>query len=224
VKQFEQNLYALGYRGFTVDDEYTSSTATAVEKWQEKHGLAETGVVELGRVVYAAGEVRVATHKVDAGAPGQPGQAVLSTTGIARVVTVTLEVRDQRLAKQGGTVKVDLPDGKRSDGTITDVATVIETDDKDATTKIEVTIALANAVEGFTDAAVDVTFTADEREDVLTVPVAALLALAEGGYGIQIVEGDSTRIVAVQTGLFSGGRVEISGEGLSAGMTVGMPT
>ena len=167
--------------------------------------------------------MRVATHKVDAGGAAQPGQAVLSVTGTARVVTVKLAVRDQRLAKKGATVKVALPDGKQADGTITDVATIIETDDKDPTTKIEVTVALATAVEGFTNAAVDVTFTASERKDVLTVPVAALLALAEGGYGIQIVEGDTTRTVAVQTGLFSGGRVEISGEGLTAGMTVGMP-
>jgi peptidoglycan hydrolase-like protein with peptidoglycan-binding domain len=223
VKQFEQNLYALGYRGFTVDDTYSSSTATAVKKWQEKLGLEETGVVELGRVVYAVGEVRVATHKVDVGGAAQPGSAVLTTTGTARVVTVKLAVKDQRLAKKGATVKVELPDGKSADGTVTDVATIIETGEN-PTTKIEVTIALAVAVEGFTNAAVDVTFTASERKDVLTVPVAALLALAEGGYGIQVVDGDTTRMVAVQTGLFSGGRVEISGEGLTAGMTVGMPT
>jgi hypothetical protein len=56
------------------------------------------------------------------------------------------------------------------------------------------------------------------------VPVAALLALREGGYGVQIVEGSTTRIVAVKTGLFSGGRVEVSGDGLAEGMTVGMPS
>jgi multidrug efflux system membrane fusion protein len=65
---------------------------------------------------------------------------------------------------------------------------------------------------------------AGEREDVLTVPVAALLALREGGYGVEVVEGTSTRIVAVDTGLFAGGRVEVTGEGLTEGMTVGMPS
>src|SRR5581483_7651217 len=120
VKQFEQNLYALGYRGFTVDNTYNGNTATAVKKWQKKLGLEETGVVELGRVVYAAGEVRVATHKVDAGEAAQPGQAVLSVTGTARVVTVKLAVRDQRLAKKDAAVKVELPDGKPANGTITD--------------------------------------------------------------------------------------------------------
>jgi hypothetical protein len=55
--------------------------------------------------------------------------------------------------------------------------------------------------------------------------VAALLALAEGGYGVQVIEADgTTRIVRVETGLFSGGKVEIAGDGLTEGMTVGMPS
>jgi peptidoglycan hydrolase-like protein with peptidoglycan-binding domain len=224
VKQFEQELRSLGYTGFTVDAKYDPNTATAVKKWQKKLGLTQTGVVELGRVLYAPGEVRVATQKVAAGDAAQPGQAVLTTTGTARVVTVTLEVRDQRLAKKDAAVMVNTPDGKQVGGTITKVATIIDTSGKAPATKIEVTIALASAVEGFTDAAVDVNFTAAERKDVLTVPVAALLALAEGGYGVQVVDGGTTKTVAVQTGLFSGGRVEVSGDGLTEGMTVGMPT
>ena len=56
VKQFEQNLRALGYSGFTVDDEYTGSTADAVREWQDDLGLAETGTVEPGRVVYAGAD------------------------------------------------------------------------------------------------------------------------------------------------------------------------
>ena len=59
---------------------------------------------------------------------------------------------------------------------------------------------------------------------MLPVPVAALLALAEGGYGVQVVEGSTSRIVPVETGLFAGGRVEIAGDGVREGMTVGVPT
>src|SRR5262249_48303364 len=53
VKQFERELRALGYSGFTVDEKYDSSTARAVKKWQKALGLAQTGTVELGREVYA---------------------------------------------------------------------------------------------------------------------------------------------------------------------------
>ena len=60
--------------------------------------------------------------------------------------------------------------------------------------------------------------------DVLTVPVAALVALAEGGYGLQVVDGATSRFVAVETGLFASGRVEVSGAGVAEGATVGMPS
>ncbi|GFJ88400.1 hypothetical protein [Phytohabitans rumicis] len=82
----------------------------------------------------------------------------------------------------------------------------------------------AKALAALDAATVDVAFTASERKDVLTVPVAALLALAEGGYGVQVVDGGSARIAAVQTGLFASGRVEVTGDGLTEGATVGMPS
>ncbi|GFJ78748.1 hypothetical protein [Phytohabitans houttuyneae] len=82
----------------------------------------------------------------------------------------------------------------------------------------------AKSVAGLDQATVDVAFTASERENVLTVPVAALLALAEGGYGVQVFDGTATRIVAVETGMFATGRVEISGDGIAEGMAVGMPS
>jgi len=59
---------------------------------------------------------------------------------------------------------------------------------------------------------------------VLTVPVAALLALAEGGYGLEVVDGGRSSITAVETGLFADGRVEVSGSGIAAGTTVGVPS
>jgi len=54
-------------------------------------------------------------------------------------------------------------------------------------------------------------FTAAEHKDVLTVPIAALVALAEGGYGVEVVDGSTSHYVRVETGLFASGRVEVSG-------------
>jgi multidrug efflux pump subunit AcrA (membrane-fusion protein) len=87
-----------------------------------------------------------------------------------------------------------------------------------------VTIRFTSAVKSMGAAAVTVAFTAGQRPNVLTVPVAALLALAEGGYGVQVVDGSTTRIVAVETGLFADGKVEITGTGLQAGLKVAMPS
>jgi hypothetical protein len=87
-----------------------------------------------------------------------------------------------------------------------------------------VTVGFNSAPQGMDEAAVSVGFTASQRDDVLTVPVAALLGLAEGGYGVELVEDAGTRIVGVRTGLFADSRVEVSGGGLTAGQRVGMPS
>ncbi|GAA1367252.1 efflux RND transporter periplasmic adaptor subunit [Catellatospora chokoriensis] len=228
VKQLEQNLQALGYDGFTVDREFTASTASAVREWQEDLGLAETGMVEPGRIVFASGPVRVDALSASVGDLVQPGTPVLTRSGVDRAVVVELEVADERLAEVGAAVEVELPDGKRVPGKVGAVQTVIApgVNGADPTTNLEVTVSLAAkaAVQGFHQAAVDVDFTAETREGVLTVPVAALLALAEGGYGVEVVEGGTSRIVAVQTGLFAAGRVEVSGDGLAEGTVVGMPS
>jgi multidrug efflux system membrane fusion protein len=228
VKQFEQNLYELGYRGFTVDDKYSDTTATAVKKWQKDLGLPQTGTVDLGRVVYAAGPVRVDALKTAVGDSAQPGAELYTVTGTARVVTVELAVSDARLAHAGAAVSLKLPNGRTTTGKITKTQTVIKPAEGNnpASTKLDVFVGVddESTLADLDQATVDVAFTASQRDNVLTVPVAALLALAEGGYGVQVVDGGTTRIVAVQTGLFAGGRVEVSGDGLTEGQTVGMPS
>ncbi|MCU7722958.1 peptidoglycan-binding protein [Actinoplanes sp. KI2] len=225
VRQFEKNLWALGYRGFTVDDKYTASTAAAVKDWQDDLGLSKTGTVDTSQIRYAPTAVRIDSLSSENGATVQPGADILKYTGTALVATVDLTMDAQRLANQGATVQIEMPDGKTVPGRIVKVGTTVQQGqgDEPDTTLIEVTIAFSGAPKGLDDASVSVGFTAAERKNVLTVPVAALLALAEGGYGVQVVDGTTTKIVAVQTGLFADGKVEVSGDGLAAGMKVGMP-
>ncbi|WP_436522901.1 efflux RND transporter periplasmic adaptor subunit [Actinoplanes sp. HUAS TT8] len=226
VKQLEQNLWALGYRGFTVDSTYTAATADAVEDWQEDLGLDETGTVDLGRVVFKPSAVRIDSRTAEPGAVAQPGTEILQTSGTGRVATVKLDVADQRLAKKGAKVDVTLPDGSTVAARIADVETTVEQSDEpngQDETKINVTVGFAKAPAGLNAASVSVLFVASQRENVLTVPVNALLALAEGGYGLQVVDGNTTSIVAVETGLFADGRVEVSGNGIAEGTKVGVP-
>lgn len=229
VKQLEENLRALGYTGFTVDSEYTSATASAVKAWQASLGRTESGTVNASQVVVAAGEVRVAEHKASPGAPASG--PVFAYTGTTRTVTVPLDVAKQHLVKPGLSATVTLPDGKEVAGTVERVGTVATTGttgqgaQQASSTTIEVVVGIADqAALGTLDSApVTLTLLASQVEDVLTVPVAALVALAEGGYGVQVVEGSTTRYVAVQTGMFAGGRVQVSGDGIAEGTTVGIP-
>jgi hypothetical protein len=190
--------------------------------------LTQTGRVELGRVLFAPGPIRVDAVTAEANQSTGGGQEVLQYTQTDRQVTVQLEVSKQRLARKGVAVRIQLPDGSTAAGRVERVHTVVQqpTDPGgQAETRIEALVSLAdpNAATGIEAAVVNVVFTAAERKDVLTVPVAALVALAEGGYGVEVVEGSTTHYVAVQTGLFASGRVEVTGDGLREGMTVGMP-
>ncbi|WP_238010591.1 peptidoglycan-binding domain-containing protein [Dactylosporangium sp. AC04546] len=226
VKQLEQNLWALGYRGFTVDETYNPATAAAVEDWQRDLGLTRTGAVDPSEIVYAAGEVRVDSLSTQVGTVIGPGTPVEKVTGTAPLATVPLEMSSARLAKVGATVQVTLPGGELVPGEVIKVVTVVSQGDNGDgfTTKIHVTIQFASAVQSPGAVAITVAFTVGERPNVLCVPVVALLALAEGGYGVRVVDGSTTRIVAVQTGLFADGKVEITGDRLQAGMKVAVPS
>jgi membrane fusion protein, multidrug efflux system len=234
VRELEQNLAALGYGGFTVDGDYTWATAYAVDVWQRDLGVPQTGTVAPDAVLVAAGAVRV-TDPLAAGARVRAGRPVLSYTGTTRVVTVDLPVADQRLARAGDTVTVALPGGTAT-GTVRSVGTAAALpsaapgatpDPSQATVPVTVTLATTGAgtgpAGGLDGAPVTVTFTAARHAGVLTVPVAALLALAEGGYGVQVVRDGRATVVAVHTGLFAAGRVEVSAPGLTAGTRVGVP-
>jgi peptidoglycan hydrolase-like protein with peptidoglycan-binding domain len=228
VKQLEQNLNALGYDGFAVDDEYTSATADAVEDWQGDRGLEQTGIVELNQIVFAPAAVRVDSLQAAISDPVKPDQKLLAYTGISRAITVELDASDQRLARLNATVSITLPDDSVVIGRVTEVSTVIEpaaSPGQDPQTKIEVIVSLGSqkAVATYGLASVDVTFLAAERKNVLTVPVAALLALQEGGFGVEVTDGSMSHYLPVKTGMFASGRVEISGKGITAGISVGVP-
>jgi peptidoglycan hydrolase-like protein with peptidoglycan-binding domain len=59
VAELNTNLERLGYGAVAGEDSFSSTTAAAVERWQGAEGLKETGVVEVGRVAFAPGALRV---------------------------------------------------------------------------------------------------------------------------------------------------------------------
>ncbi|WP_149264852.1 peptidoglycan-binding protein [Actinomadura sp. K4S16] len=225
VRQLEENLRALGYGGLTVDEEFTGATEAAVEEWQDDRGLNETGTVDPGQVVFLSGAVRVREVKAPEGKRAVQGQPVLTVAGTKRVVHVDLDADKQDLAKKGAGVTVELPGGATVKGKISKVGGVAETtgSGQDQKTTVGVDISLGNAKTGRLDEApVSVELESERREGVLSVPVEALLALREGGFGVEVADG-SRRLLPVRVGAFGGGRVEVSGSGLREGMKVGVP-
>ncbi|MEU8143007.1 peptidoglycan-binding domain-containing protein [Nonomuraea sp. NPDC048901] len=221
VELLERNLAKLGYTGFDVDKEFTWATREAVEDWQDDLGLDVTGEVQPTDVVVERGPLRVAGLKTTLGAGGTG--PVLTATGTTRQVLVNLDVADAHLVKKGLGATVELPDGSTVKGKVTSVGKVAtETGTGgDATTTIEVKVSVRGLKKPFDSAPVDVTIVSAQREDVLAVPVGALLALAEGGYGVQVVTGGTTQYAAVDIGMFADGKVEVGG--VQEGATVAVP-
>jgi hypothetical protein len=198
--------------------------------------------------VVTPGAVRVAGHTARVGdrigGDAGGGALVLSSTGTTRLVTVELEVADQALVAKGRTVTVTVPAQGPVKGKIAQVGTVATAPEQpgdapgdqassapdstrstaaDARIRVTVTVADRKAFGSLDGGPVDVDFVSQERKNVLAVPVAALLALPQGGYGVEVVEGGATRIVAVRIGMFAAGKVEINGAGIKQGATVGVP-
>ncbi|MEV0146839.1 MULTISPECIES: peptidoglycan-binding protein [unclassified Nonomuraea] len=228
VEQLERNLKALGHGDYlTVDEHFSYATYLAVKEWQDDRGLPETGRVDASQVVFLPSVVRVTDAAVEVGDRLTPGRRTLTVSGVRRLVHVDLDADDQALARKGAKVTVELPGGERVSGKITSVGTVAETSgqgqDQNVTVDVDITLAKTPRTR-LDQAPVEVEMESERREGVLSVPVEALLALREGGFGVEVVEGGATRIVGVRTGAFGGGRVEVEGAGLAEGMKVGVPS
>lgn len=227
VAVLESNLAELGYSGFTEDDCYTWATAQVVRQWQRDEGLEQTGEVGPGQVVVTSGKVRVGDVLAELG--GSAGGDVLELTHTQRTVGVDLEVRRSHMVDEDGEVEIELPDGEVLDAEVEEIGGSVEAAEdsdslEDATVPVTVLPVDEEELGDYDIAPVTVNIEAGRAEDVLAVPVEALVALREGGHGVQTVGADgSTDYVAVETGEFADGLVEVSGEGLEEGQEVGVP-
>ena len=235
VAQLDRNLIVLGYASpatLTVSDVYTGATAWAVARWQDAAGLPVTGTVPLGQVVYAPGALRVLTVPAEPGTPAAAGGTVLTATSDRAVVTAQLPVSQEYLVRRGDRVTVTLPDGTTTTpGVVTSVSSVATGGGSSSgggsgsSASVPVTVRLAHPrLAGHLDQApVVVNIVSARASNVLAVPVNALVALAGGGYAVQVTAGRSVHLVAVRTGLFGSTLVQVSGSGLHPGVRVEVP-
>lgn len=229
VAELNANLAALGY-GAPPGDAFLASTGLAIDRWQAAQGLPQTGSVAPGDVAYALGPLRVEAVTPSLGAPIQPGAPVLTATSTSLVVTAQVPVSQVRLVKAGDAVSVTMPDGhSREPGVVTAVSPVA-TNPTDRSTNeptIATTIALDHASDtgNLDQAPVEVDIDQATATGALAVPVNALVALAGGGYAVQVPDGAAEpRLVGVTTGLFAGSLVQVTGTGIDAGTAVVVPS
>jgi peptidoglycan hydrolase-like protein with peptidoglycan-binding domain len=237
VRQLETNLVALGMdpgHGITVDDTFTAATASAIRRWQASWGLPasqRTGALPRGSVVFEPEVLRVDQVPATPGTSVGPGTLVLVAASTRQVVTCQIPVAQQTAVRVGDQVQVTvngLPG--TSTGTVVRVARTAtapgqpsgqQDNQAAATVTVSIRVSLPAAARSLDQAPTGVYITAASKQDVLLVPVLALLARVGGGYQVRLAGGG---YVAVTPGLFDEvtGTVQVDGD-LTAGQLVQVP-
>lgn len=226
VEQLEAALSRLGFDPGTVDGVYTTETQAAVLAWQAAVGADTDGVVDLGEVVFRPGTVRISENTLSVGDNVAGGAAVLGASSDQVQVTVALPADQQDLLTVDDRVTVVLPDGTEAGGTVTFVDSVATRNSQSMEVTFKVIVALddVTVAAGLDQAPVDIEVVTDSRAGVMAVPVTALLALAEGGYAVEVDDGSgNTRLVPVDPGMYADNLVEITASGLQPGDLVVVP-
>lgn len=220
VRQLERNLAKLGYDPGTVDRDFTGYTEAALLDLQEDLGVDETGRAAPGDFVIAPGPALVGAVAAGVGQPLSPGAELYTASGTDHVVVVELDPADEALAEVDAPADVTLPSGNEVAATVSSVGVVETTTaaDGSSTSLLPITLTLdkPGAVADLSLAPVNVDLTRETKADVLAVPVTALVALAEGGHAVHRVEDGTPELVAVETGLYADGYVEVV-DGLAEG-------
>jgi hypothetical protein len=236
VRQLNANLVALGYATSSEldpsSDYFSWETAYALELYQDHLGITETGTLDLGQAVFLPAAARVTTISAMLGAQAGPGSPVLQASSTQRQVSIALDAADQSYVRVGDNVSITLPDNQTTPGVVSYVGTVAtappSSTGNSSTPVITVDVKLSDpsATGTLDQAPVQVSITTDTVSGVLIVPVDALVSLAGGGYGVEVVQPSGTHeVIPVTLGLFddAAGEVQVSGTGLHTGQRVVVP-
>jgi hypothetical protein len=244
VAELNQALGALGSEaGPSPGAHFGAATAAGIRRLQASLAVGQTGVLRLGDVVFEHGPLRIANVSVHSGSPAQPGATVLAATS-----TTLVALANVGSAKAGDAVTIDLPNGKTGiRGRVRDVGVSVSAGTAPGgsqgsgspgnqggaaggqggggATSVPATVMFSDGsvAQGLDQAVVLVHITTQTARGVMAVPVEALLALSGGGDGVEVVSGGVHRIVAVQTGVFTGTQVEIQSPAITPGIQVEVP-
>jgi len=203
-----------------------SELAESARRRLANWGMSPSEIEALERGGEARSVLRIAApipgvvleKKVVRGQNVAPGMELYTLADLSQVWAVAQVYQsDLGAVRPGAGAEVELAyrPGKPFRGKIVFVSPVLDS----AARTAEVRVALANTpgLDLKPGMIATVVLRAPARKGVLAVPEQALLALREGGYAVQTAAG---QLVAVKTGLFAGGLLEISGGGIGEGLQV----
>jgi len=230
VAQLNHDLVKLGYAtrsellaaglGW---DYFSAGTVSALEGLQAHLGLPVTGSLPLGQAVFLPSALRVSAVNGSLGSAA--AGTVLTGTSTTPVVTINLDAGQQGEVKASDKVVITLPDGATAPGVVSSVGKVAKGSGSSATITVEVALSHPKAARGLDQAPVTVAITTGSVNNVLVVPVTALMSQPNGRYAVEVTGAGGHHLVAVTPGLFddAAGLVQVSGAGLAAGQHVVVP-
>jgi peptidoglycan hydrolase-like protein with peptidoglycan-binding domain len=241
VHQLEHMLASEGFDPGTVDTTFRSGTESALKAWQAAHGFDPDGVFRAGDALVAAWPARVGQVGVSVGDFVDAGTEALTLTASTLSVLVDLTPSDRLRTREGQTATVELSArGAVASGRVATVGTApisgggetagAETSDEAAAAtggregqesiNYRATLTLDEPLDAVEGAQVRVSILLEEAKDVLTAPVAAVVADGRGSPIVRVLRLDGTiEQVPVGTGLAQGAFVEVKGN-LRAGTNV----
>lgn len=235
VEAVEEMFEALGYTAggdLTVDDQWDAATSEALADWEddlqeEYDEFIADGVLAVSELVVinqplAVGEIAATGDVLGSGAELYSS----STMSDNRVVVTRIDVAEQEKLSLGTSTAIVFPDGSAVAGLVTRVSTTSVTDPTDPaqTARLPIEISLDSVPESaaaFNELDVEVQIVDELAVGVTVVPASALVATGDGGYAVEMVDGATTRFIAVEPGLFADGLVEV--QGITAGTAVVVP-
>jgi len=211
VEQLQEFLTDQGFgnaAGFKVDAKFGALTRTALKDWQRDVGLEATGRIDSSQLVFFDGPVRVVSELV-VGARFE----TLEVVGSTATLVVTDSATKLNALTPGATVQVNYRDNYIVDAVVAEVQqSVTET----GAVQGHATIALPTNPPGHL-VALNMSVDTVTQNQVLAVPAAAIFALADGRFAVEILNANNeTQAVEVRLGIQVDDQVVIEA-GLTAG-------
>jgi hypothetical protein len=221
-------------------DEYNNGVDQVSELAKAKEELRELKLASKSETfsptnAYASETpIIVGSYVNDVGSAVGLNSPLYNISSIGIEVVFQVDASDQETVSLGDSVEIELPTDEKVPTVISFIDQVVT--QTQAGEFIEVTLEVLNPeeIEAYDQAPVKVFVTTEISVGVLYVPVNALLALAEGGYALEVYEGEvetgtfngesgvDTNYIAVEIGVFTDGFVEVKGN-ISEGQVVVVP-
>jgi len=229
-----QKAYDDALKSYNEGVDQESELTKAKEELEELKLSAKSETFSPTNAYASDSPIIIGSYINDTGSAVSLNSQLYNISSIGIEVVFQVDASDQETVSVGDRVEIELPTDERVPTQITFIDQVVT--QTQAGEFIEVTLEVLNPeeIEAYDQAPVKVFVTTEISENVLYVPVNALLALAEGGYALEVYsdgievgtfEGESgvdTSYVAVEIGVFTDGFVEVKGN-ISEGQIVVVP-